>query len=309
MQSCDSPPTWYARLLCCCAAVLLLGTLIASPAWADIYKWVDAQGRLHFTDDPASVPAAHGARSVDAAPRDTRWNVMEREASVRTERASSSEATSGKHVVRLEKSGLQLRVRVMLNNAVSASFVVDTGAMMNSIPRSLIDKLGIRIDARTPRVEVRGITGQAQLAPVVTLRNVKLGGAVVEQVEVVVLDSLDTGLLGMSFFNHFRVQIDPVRELLTLEEIASVPNVGSTVLDYRFNWGTVMGASRYYLEISSDRAFTNVVEQTWVSGTSADLRSLDADGLGSGNYFWRVAAVDEAGARGPWTAPRGFRYR
>ncbi len=305
MQSCDSPPPSYTRLLCHCAAVLLFGILIASPAWADIYKWVDAQGRLHFTDDPGDVPAAQNARSVDAAPRDTRWNVMQREATSPAAHTSSAD----KHVVRLEKSGLQMRVRVVLNDSVSASFVVDTGAMMNSIPLSLANKLGIEIDASTPRVTVRGITGQGQRAPVVTLRNVKLGGAVIEQVEMVVLDSLDTGLLGMSFFNHFRVQTDPVRGLLTLEEIASVPKVGSTVLDYRFNWSAVTGASRYFLEISSDRAFNHVVEQTWVSGTSTDLRSLDVDGLGSGNYFWRVAAVDEAGARGPWTAPSGFRYR
>ena len=306
MQTCDSPPP-NTRLPSHWAAVLLLVTLIASPASADVYSWVDAQGSLHFSDDLGSVPAAQqtAARSVVVAARDTRWNVMDSRATVPARSTSSSRS----HVVRLEKTGLQMQVRALLNDSVEARLVVDTGAMMNSIPRSLVEKLGIRIDARTPRIQVSGITGKAQLAPVVTLRNLRVGTAVVEAVEMVVLDSLDIGLLGMSFFNHFRVLTDPVRGTITLEEIASEPNVGTSVLDYQFSWGAVNGASRYYLEISADRDFDKVVEKTWVSGNSAELRELDVDRLAPGTYFWRVAAVDGAGSWGPWSSPRDFRYR
>jgi clan AA aspartic protease (TIGR02281 family) len=306
MQVFDSPPS-FPRLRSRWAAVLLLGTLIASPASADIYRWVDAQGSVHFTDDPASVPATHRqeARSVDVAARDSRVNVVERNSSVPT----ASRSSSGRHVVSLERAGLQMQVRALLNDSLEARFVVDTGAMMNSIPRSLVEKLGITIDARTPRVAVSGITAKAQLAPVVTLRNLKLGGAVVEQIEMVVLDTLDVGLLGMSFFNHFRVQTDPVRGTLTLEEISEERNVGDSVLDYQFSWDAVDGASRYFLEISNDDSFERVVDKVWVSGTSADLQNLDVDLTTPGTYFWRVAAVDDAGSRGPWSAPHDFRYR
>jgi clan AA aspartic protease (TIGR02281 family) len=306
MQVFDSPPS-FPRLRSRWAAVLLLGTLIASPASADVYRWVDAQGRLHFTDDAASVPAMHRqeVNLVDVAARGSRVSFVERNSSA----PMASRSSSGRHVVSLERAGLQMQVRALLNDSLEARFVVDTGAMMNSIPRSLVEKLGITIDARTPRVAVSGITAETQLAPVVTLRNLKVGGAVVEQVEMVVLDTLDVGLLGMSFFNHFRIQMDPVRGTLTLEEISGQPNVGDSILDYQFSWGAVDGASRYFLEISSDDSFEHVVDETWVSGTSADLQNLDVDLTTSGTYFWRVAAVDDAGSWGPWSAPHDFRYR
>ncbi len=304
MHTCDSPHS-PPRLRSQWAAAVLLLTLIASPASADVYKWVDAQGRLHFTDDPASVPALHqqDLSSVAAGRRNARFNVVARQTS-----APAATTSSLRHVVSLEKAGLQLQVRALLNDSVEAPFVVDTGAMMNSIPRSVVEQLGIRIDARTPRVEVSGISGETLIAPVVTLRNLRLGDAVLEQVEMVVLDSLETGLLGMSFFKHFRVQTDPVRQTLTLEEISS-ERLGDSVLDYEFAWGRVDGASRYHLEISSDESFQNVVDHTLVGGTSTELRSLDIARLRPGTYFWRVAAVDAAGSRGPWTSPRDFRYR
>ncbi len=305
MHTCDSPHS-PPRLRSQWAAAVLLLTLIASPASADVYKWVDAQGRLHFTDDPASVPALHqqDLSSVAAGRRNARFNVVARQTS-----APAATTSSLRHVVSLEKAGLQLQVRALLNDSVEAPFVVDTGAMMNSIPRSVVEQLGIRIDARTPRVEVRGISADTLIAPVVTLRNLRVGDAVVEQVEMVVLDSLETGLLGMAFFKHFRVQMDPVRQTLTLEELSSERSQGDSVLDYEFAWGRVDGASRYHLEISADQSFRTVVEQTLVSGTRTELHKLDTQRLRPGTYFWRVAAVDAAGSQGAWTAPRDFRYR
>ncbi|HEY3490818.1 MAG TPA: DUF4124 domain-containing protein [Candidatus Deferrimicrobiaceae bacterium] len=41
-------------------AVLFAGC----PAFADIYKWVDDQGTMHFTDDPVSIPASKRDQSV-----------------------------------------------------------------------------------------------------------------------------------------------------------------------------------------------------------------------------------------------------
>ena len=43
--------------------------------------------------------------------------------------------------------------------------------------------------------------------------------AEVEDVEMAVLATQNVGLLGMPFFNHFKVSTDPIRGRLTLEEI------------------------------------------------------------------------------------------
>jgi len=50
----------------------------------------------------------------------------------------------------------------------------------------------------------------------VTLSSVELGGARVENVPASVSKTMSIGLLGLSFFNHFRYRIDPVEGVVTL---------------------------------------------------------------------------------------------
>ena len=47
-------PIGIARPVALAALVLALA---CAPSRADIFRWVDDQGTLHFTDDPASIPA------------------------------------------------------------------------------------------------------------------------------------------------------------------------------------------------------------------------------------------------------------
>jgi hypothetical protein len=50
----------------------------------------------------------------------------------------------------------------------------------------------------------------------VTLASVELGGARVENVPAHVSKTMSVGLLGLSFFNHFRYRVDPVSGIVTL---------------------------------------------------------------------------------------------
>jgi predicted aspartyl protease len=122
-------------------------------------------------------------------------------------------------VIEVERGGLELAVTALLDGRVRANFKVDTGATINTIPRRVIDELGVAIDESTPLIAVTGISGKPQLVPVVVIGEVRLGDAAVENVEAAVLDTLDYGLLGMPFFNHFRVEVDPSAGRLTLEEL------------------------------------------------------------------------------------------
>ena len=66
------PPAIPALLLAACLAGIVLSP---GQAAADIFRWVDDDGVLHFTDDPASIPASRrGTSSVvirqDAGSRD-----------------------------------------------------------------------------------------------------------------------------------------------------------------------------------------------------------------------------------------------
>jgi hypothetical protein len=45
------------------AGVLAFSPLLATTASADIYRWEDESGVVHFTDDPSSIPAKYKGRS------------------------------------------------------------------------------------------------------------------------------------------------------------------------------------------------------------------------------------------------------
>jgi hypothetical protein len=68
------------------------------------------------------------------------------------------------------------------------------------------------------------------------------------------------------------------------------------------SWETVPGAQKYQLIISDKDLFTNPLYDAERTGTSATL-----EGVGSGSYYWKVAAVAAAGTRGPFSGHRRFR--
>jgi len=52
------------------AGVLAFSTLLAPPASADIYRWEDESGGIHFTDDLSNIPVKHRgkAREIQKTP-------------------------------------------------------------------------------------------------------------------------------------------------------------------------------------------------------------------------------------------------
>jgi predicted aspartyl protease len=213
------------RLLLLMGLLLPGVCLLAAPARAEFYQWVDPQGQVHMTDDLSQVPPAHRAaarRAAKATGRDSapRWNSIDSKpqpASVPAEPESSDEARV--HVIPVERAGTRLTVLALLNGATRAWFKVDTGAEVNMIPRSVVDALGIQIDESTPTMAVVGISGQPMRLPIITLEEIRLGEASVKKVDMVVNDRRSQGLLGMTFFNHFKVHTDPAGGKLMLEEV------------------------------------------------------------------------------------------
>ncbi|MHB1025222.1 MAG: DUF4124 domain-containing protein [Desulfobacteria bacterium] len=52
---------WGTAILAFClfAGMLAFSPLLAPPASADIFRWEDESGVIHFTDDPSTIPAKH----------------------------------------------------------------------------------------------------------------------------------------------------------------------------------------------------------------------------------------------------------
>jgi len=201
------------------AMAVLLATGISA---AEIYKWKDDSGRLHFSQDLNQVPPQYRSQARGDVFQEGTGNVIQRYQSVptaaRPRRASQSASRtkdSGQvYKIRVQKTGSSMRVNVRLNDRVTAPFYIDTGASDVSLPEWVAKELGLDLDqARTGFYSTANGTVRSAL---VTLESVELGGARVENVPAHVSKTMSVGLLGLSFFNHFRYRVDPVSGIVTL---------------------------------------------------------------------------------------------
>jgi clan AA aspartic protease (TIGR02281 family) len=200
--------------------VLAMSLLVPGSATA-IYKWVDAEGKMHFAQDVHQVPEAYRAQAEannakSAGPSRVQTYSppasMTKPSSRRASRPSG--AAKGTFRIPVTQVGTSMRVQVRINDTVTAPFIVDTGASDVAIPRWVVEAAGIDLTgARTGRYSTaNGIIE----VPLLTLDSVELGGARVENVAAAVSDTMQTGLLGLSYFNHFQYSIDPAAGIVTL---------------------------------------------------------------------------------------------
>lgn len=208
------------RIVCLIAALALLGGP-AGLALAEIYKWVDADGRLHYTTDLSQVPSSQRQQAEQGAKARGESEVIQRAPAtarpVPARRAPGITRTrAGKtYTIKVPPGATSMRVMVELNDRVSAPFILDTGASDVSIPRRVADQLGIRIGPETQTMQYRTANGVIE-SPVIQLQSVSLGGARVENVAASISDTLPIGLLGLSFFNHFHYEIDSIQGIVHL---------------------------------------------------------------------------------------------
>jgi Aspartyl protease/Domain of unknown function (DUF4124) len=225
-----------AKLVTAAACVSLCA--LPAGARADIYRWVDAQGQVHVTDDRSQVPPGatvtvqpsrarkSAAGPTPAAPASAPTAASAPPASKRpVSRVLAVEPEDGQprpgrtHILRFQKASHEISLNVTLADRAQCEFKVDTGASLNTVPAWVVRELGIEIDDDTPRISLVGISGKPALVPLIVMPVVRVGDVAVENVEMAVLDTMSEGLLGMPFFNHFQVQIDPAQGELRLTEI------------------------------------------------------------------------------------------
>lgn len=128
---------------------------------------------------------------------------------------------TGKHAVKLTRRGNSFTTDVLLNRKVKAGLIVDTGASDTVISTSLAKKIGIPLN-RCHSVLCQVADGRTVSGKQVNIKEVRVGGAKVYNVQAVVLDSGEIGdspgLLGMSFLNNFVFKLDSEKELLVLQK-------------------------------------------------------------------------------------------
>lgn len=202
-----------ARALC---AAALCALFWCDAALAEIYRWTDADGKLHFTQSLDQVPPQYreqARRDAEAAPGPARLQIYSN--SERGDTSPDTESYGEQIRIPFVRDGSLMRVSVLLNGHFAAPFLIDTGASGISLPSYVAEQLGIRIRPDTPHVEVITAAGVVS-RPLVTLESVQLGRARVEGIEATVNPAMQIGLLGGTFFNNFVYQVDAAKSEIVL---------------------------------------------------------------------------------------------
>lgn len=195
------------------------------PASGEIYRWTDAAGKMHFTQDLAQVPLRVRAAAKDAAEAPKVDSPVQHytppppPARLSKVRGAKHAAKSGKtHKVQVQRAGPSMRVVVRINGELDVPFILDTGATDVVLPLYAAKKLGLKVSGPGVRTTPRQTANGTIHAPVVMLDSVKLGTAEVNDVSGLALENMSYGLLGLGFFNHFTYNIDSANGIVTLTE-------------------------------------------------------------------------------------------
>lgn len=192
--------------------IALLVVIFSAPSLsaADLFRWVDERGVVHFTDNPHNIPERHKAGAT---------RIKAREAP--PSQQPSKPMFLDKATIPLQRKGQVVIVQGRVNEKASANFIVDTGASYTMISRAMAKELDIDIEKKLPTVPFQTANGVIQ-APLVTLESIDIGGMQVKDLTAAVHDVFPdpsvTGLLGLNFLGNFRMEIDTDKGFLVLEK-------------------------------------------------------------------------------------------
>ena len=95
-------------------------------------------------------------------------------------------------------------IDVVFNGNKTFEMIVDTGASGTLITQRMASLLGVR-PVRTVRAGIAD--GSVVVFPIGVVRSIRVGGAVIQNVEVAIAKRMQIGLLGHNFFGNYDVKI------------------------------------------------------------------------------------------------------
>ena len=204
--------------------VAILLVLVGFPAYAEMYKWVDEKGTVHFTDDLSKIPEKY--RSSSESQKTLKEGPVpkkeEKPVSIPTPQKPSEPVG---FEIPIKIKGEVAVAEVILNKQEKHEFIVDTGASFTKISWKMAEELRITIDENTPFIPI-ATASDVVLNPLVTLKSLSVEKAEVENVDVTIgdLPGYEGGLLGNSFLYKFKVVLDPINGKMTLFSLQEEPS-------------------------------------------------------------------------------------
>lgn len=212
-----------------CFLITNLMFILMIPAGeAGIYSYKDENGKTHYTNDLSNIPLEyregkkklrkHKEALKDRGPitvPNTAPPVLQTPVGIPGRPANASEFQ-----IPLTARGNSYYLDVILNDGVTASLLLDTGASKILLSKEVAGKLGFNFDNVNAKQTSSTANGDATFAAV-ALQSVEVGNAKSFLVEAMFNNDYedDDGLLGMSFLGDFRFEIDRSKKLLILKPL------------------------------------------------------------------------------------------
>lgn len=190
--------------------IFLAGSFPSAAGPADLFRWVDERGVIHFTDSLHNIPEKYRSKALRIQAREPPKGPQ-----------PSSPAAPAKVAVPIQTRGQIVIVVATVNEKTQGNFVVDTGASYTIISRATAQSLQIDLDGKHPTASLQTANGVIE-TPLVALDSVEVGGlqirGITAAVHDVFPDSSIAGLLGLNFLTNFRMDIDTKSSILVLEK-------------------------------------------------------------------------------------------
>ncbi|MDQ7002844.1 MAG: retropepsin-like aspartic protease [Ghiorsea sp.] len=167
---------------------------------AEMYKIIDDDGRITYTDMAPSMEAKqYRPRGINAI-GNPNYNISKLNMIIPYVDENGSMVVQGSV------------------NGIAMSFIVDTGATLLAIPPAIAKRAGL-YDGPTTMVTMQTANGKAQ-APKVNIKLLSVANIKRSYVEATIqsisTENDELGLLGMSFFKHYKMTIDHQRQEIQL---------------------------------------------------------------------------------------------
>lgn len=199
---------------------LAITAAFALSADAEIYKWVDDAGTINYADDLSHVPPKHRKRlkRLKEVPAPEREKTLEPVTPAGEGRLLNKAlvTTPDSFTIPASRYGEHFLVAAEINGRQKVNFMVDTGATLIALTPGQAKQLNIDTGPDVPKAPFSTAAGLSW-QQLVVLDSVKIGGAVVRDVEASVMQSdSDVGMLGMSFLGEFRISFNNRESTITL---------------------------------------------------------------------------------------------
>ena len=190
-------------------AVLALWGLWAAPASAQMYRWTDEQGGIHYSQGIYSVPERFRSKAQLLA-------FPERPAApAQSSSPAGGDASRGTRIT--FTPGQPIMVSAKINGEGSVQLMLDTGASVTVVNPRVLAGMGIG-SREAVRGSVKGATGTADVL-FVPVQSIEVGGARSGPLRIAAHDvdlGQGDGLLGRDFLDQFTVNIDSTAGVVTI---------------------------------------------------------------------------------------------